>query len=350
MNRLKIILSPLAVIYFIITSFRNSLFKWGVLTQYKSSLPVLSIGNLSMGGTGKTPHVAFVLENTQHLKRAVISRGYGRKNKKLIEGNSAIHTSKDMGDEPMELLERFEGNHFKMIVEGKRAKALQHLESHDIPTDLVILDDGLQHQYAHRDLNVLLTEHNKPFYKDFVFPMGTLREHRNGAKRADIIIVTKCPENMSISDREEIISKITPYSSATVLFTKINHQGYLNRANEEIELNRHKHYLLVTGIANPKPLYKHLDDTNISYVPMKFPDHHNFSIKDLKEITEKSKDFEGIITTEKDWMRLRESLEILGKSKPIFRLKIGVEFIDAQQSKEFNEQLHSILLPRKKQN
>jgi len=295
-----------------------------------------------MGGTGKTPHVAFVLENIQTANTAVISRGYRRKSKQLIEGDKALHTSKDLGDEPMELLEKFEGNHFKMIVEGNRAKALKYLEQHDNHTDLVVLDDGFQHQYAQRDLNILLTEYNKPFYSDFVVPMGTLREQRNGAQRADIIIVTKCPEEVSLSNQKKIKNKITSYSSAKVLFSKIKYQGFLNQVDEKINLNLKKPYLLVTGIANPKLVYEYLKEVNILFETMKFSDHHNFSPKELKQIAEKSKKFEGIITTEKDWMRLREDTDLTTNSTPIFRLKIGVEFINTKQTEEFNNQINAL--------
>lgn len=343
MNLFKIILSPLALLYCLSTSFRNSLFNWGLLKQYRSSIPTLSIGNLSMGGTGKTPHVAFVLENTSNINTAVISRGYRRQSKKLIEGNKMLHSSKDLGDEPMELLEKFDGDDFKMIVEGNRAKALKYLEQQDSRTDLVVLDDGFQHQYAQRDLNVLLTEFNKPFYQDFILPMGTLRERRKGANRADIIIVTKCPENISQDDQKEIKTQITTYSSAKVLFSRIKYKGFLDRAEKDIKLEQNKMYLLVTGIANPNLIYKHLQDHNIKFESMKFADHHNFTSKELDQILKKSKNYNGLITTEKDWMRLREYPNITTSTAPIFRLKIGIEFINEEQNNEFNTQLNSLI-------
>ena len=185
-----------------------------------------------MGGTGKTPHVAFILENTSNINTAVISRGYRRQSKNLIEGNKTLHTSNDLGDEPMELLEKFDGDDFKMIVESSRAKALKYLEQQESRTDLVVLDDGFQHQYAQSDLNVLLTEFNKPFYQDFILPLGTLRERRKGANRADIIIVTKCPENISQDDQKEIKTQIAAYSSAKVLFSRIKYKGFLDRADK----------------------------------------------------------------------------------------------------------------------
>lgn len=347
MNLFKIILSPFGLLYHIITSLRNALFNWGLLKQYKSSIPVISVGNLSMGGTGKTPHVAFILENISNIKAAVISRGYRRKSKHLIEGKKNIHTSKDLGDEPMELLDKFEGDYFKMIVEANRTKALKYLEQHKDSTDLIVLDDGFQHQYAKRDLNILLTEFEKPFYKDFIVPIGTLREQRKGAQRADIIIVTKCPKNINSRDQKKIKTKISSYSSAKILFTKVEHQGFLNQTNENIKLNRIKKYLLITGIANPNPIYKHLNETKIGFDSMRFSDHHNFTSTELEQILKKSKNYEGLITTEKDWVRLREFEDLKTSSTPVFRLKIGTKFITQEQNDEFKQHIKSLIFHSK---
>ena len=324
-----------------ITSIRNALFKWGLLKRYKSSIPVVSIGNLSMGGTGKTPHVAFVLENLNGLNKAVISRGYGRKSKKLIEGNTKLHTSKDLSDEPMELLKRFEGKDFKMIVEGDRTKALKYLEQHKEKTDIVILDDGFQHQYAQRDLNILLTEYSKPFYIDFTAPMGTLRETRKGANRADIIIVTKCPEHVPIEIQNDFKNKIANYGSAKIFFSQIEYKGFLNSKDEKIELKTNKPYLLITGIANPKPIHNYLKETGIAFEALTFKDHHNFSKKEIQLIAEKSKNFEAVITTEKDWMRLRESELTSLTETNLLRLDMGIKIVGSEKQEEFLHQLGS---------
>ncbi|MCS5663004.1 MAG: tetraacyldisaccharide 4'-kinase [Flavobacteriales bacterium] len=339
MNLFKIILSPLALIYYIITSFRNAAFKWGLLKRYKSSIPVVSIGNLSMGGTGKTPHVAFVLENLNGLNKAVISRGYGRKSKKLIEGNTQLHTSNDLGDEPMELLKRFEGKDFKMIVEGDRTKALKYLEQHKEKTDVVILDDGFQHQYVQRDLNILLTEYSKPFYTDFTVPAGTLREPRKEADRADIIIVTKCPKHLPVEVQNDFKNKIANYGCAKIFFSQIEYKGFLNSTDEKIELKTNKPYLLITGIANPNPIHNYLKEIGLPFEAMTFKDHHNFNKKEIQLIAEKSKSFEGVITTEKDWMRLRESeLRSLTETN-LFRLEMGIKIMGSEKQEEFLHQL-----------
>ena len=343
MNLFRILVSPLALLYLTVTHIRNKLFNWGALKQYTSTIPVISIGNLSMGGTGKTPHVAYILEHFRKRHTTVISRGYRRKSKHLIEGNKELHTSQDLGDEPMELLDKFNGEHFKIIVENSRVKALKHIENQTQPTELILLDDGYQHRYADRHLNILLTEYNKPFYNDFVLPMGTLRESRTGAKRADVIVMTKCPKDISLDIQEKIKEKIKKYSSAIILFSQIEYDGFENQKDEVIKLNKDKTYLLVTGIANPQPIYQSLSDAMIQFESMKFPDHHHFSQKDLQNISQKAQEFEGIITTEKDWMRLRETDLIRSKSLDIFRIKMGVNFINPQQNKAFRDQLESVL-------
>ena len=340
---LKIITSPLALIYWLLSTSRNVLFKWGLLQQYKSHIPVVSVGNLCMGGSGKTPHVALILEYLTDYKKAVISRGYGRKNKGLIEANSIIHSTKDTGDEPMELLHKFEGTSFKMIIDGNRKNALKYLEMHKEKTDLVVLDDGFQHQYVKRDLNILLTDFSNPFYKDFVLPLGTLRERRKGAKRADIIIVTKCPKDLSPTLESKIKKRISFYSSATIYFTKITYEGLINHHNKITSLDSKKKYLLVTSIANPSSIYEYLNDNNIKFTARKFRDHHNFTKTQIQEITTTSAEHDAVITTEKDWMRLKETELVNAVSLDILRLRMKTKFIHSKENITFKDQVTSLI-------
>lgn len=340
---LKIITSPLALIYWLLSTSRNVLFKWGLLQQYKSHIPVVSVGNLCMGGSGKTPHVVLILEYLTDYKKAVISRGYGRKNKGLIEANSIIHSTKDIGDEPMELLHKFEDTSFKMIIDGNRKNALKYLEMHKEKTDLVVLDDGFQHQYVKRDLNILLTDFSNPFYKDFVIPLGTLREQRKGAKRADIIIVTKCPKDLSPALESKIKKRISFYSSATICFTKITYEGLINHHNKITSLDSKKKYLLVTSIANPSSIYEYLDDNNIQFTARKFRDHHNFTKTQIQEIITTSAEHEAVITTEKDWMRLKETELVNAVSIDILRLRMKTKFIHSKENITFKDQVTSLI-------
>ena len=340
MKLLRSILVPLGLIYAALMSIRNRLFEFGLLKQYKSTIPVISIGNLSMGGTGKTPHIAFLINILKHNKKAVLSRGYGRKRKDLIDANSKQHSSKDIGDEPSELLDKFESGKFKIIINANRKEALNYLEKQDKPPDIALLDDGFQHRYVQRDLNILLTDFRAPFYLDSVFPAGNLRESKEGAVRADIIIVTKCKSNLSSEKQTLIKSEIKTYSTAPVYFSCVKYLGLKNIKNKSIKLAPTGKYLLVTGIAFPQRIEEFMSSNKFYFEHLCYDDHHNFSEKEIKEIAKKSCKFDGIITTEKDWMRLRDNNLHQKTKTEIYRLQIEVKLIHSYDV--FIKQLNQI--------
>jgi tetraacyldisaccharide 4'-kinase len=335
MNRIKFFLSPFSFVYGMVTSVRNTCFDLGILKQYASKVPLISVGNLSMGGTGKTPHVAYISAVLSGKKIAVISRGYGRTNTNLILGDTSIHSTADIGDEPMELLKKFEGENFKMLVEADRKKALQYIEQKFPNTKLVILDDGFQHRYVKRTLNLLLTDYSKLFYNDYIVPVGTLRESRAGAKRADVIVVTKCNPSISFQEKNNIKMHLAKYTDAMVYFSKIEYKGFKNEHGYLLDPS--KTYLVITGIAKPDPIFKHLSEQSISFESLTFSDHHNFSSTDLNKIVLKSKAFSGIITTEKDWMRLKETKLKELSSLEIYRLEIGITIVGETEALEFEK-------------
>lgn len=340
MKLLRRILSPLRWIYATIMNIRNGLFKFGFFAQYKSTIPIISIGNLSMGGTGKTPHIIFLINKLKQQKKAVLSRGYGRKRKDLINGDLSKHSIKDIGDEPFELLEKFQSENFQVIINANRKQALNFLEKQQTPPDIVLLDDGFQHRYVQRDLNILLTDIQSPFYSDKVFPAGNLRENIEGAKRADLIIVTKCPKKLS-SEKQTIIKNIIKtFSEAPVYFSCIRYQGYKNIENRDIKLITNGEYLLITSIAFPKTIEEYLNSHEIYFEHISYRDHHNFSENEIKEIAKKSTKFDGIITTEKDWMRLRESNLHEQTKTAIYRLQIEIELLHSDE--QFMKQLNQI--------
>mgnify|MGYP003385476699 CR=1 FL=1 len=343
MNLITILLRILSNPYRLVTDLRNRLFNIGILNTYASSIPVISIGNLSMGGTGKTPHVAYLIEQFITKNTAVISRGYKRKSTGLIEGNHQTHTVRELGDEPMELLQLFHGPKFKMIVESSRKKALKYIEAQQSKTDLIILDDGYQHRYVHRDLNILLTDYNKPFFQDDIIPLGTLREIKENANRADVILVTKCPNNISEKIQNDFSSQISNYSTAKTFFTTIEYRGLINSNDELEQIDKTKKYLLITGIANPQPIYEYLAENKIHFAAKKYSDHHSFSKKEIQYIIKKSENCEAIITTEKDWMRLKETNLAEAISIEVLRLSIGIKFVDSEQDNTFNKLTKSLL-------
>jgi len=341
MNILKVLLSPLSIIYWMITSIRNIAFNLGLLKQYKSKTPVISVGNLSMGGTGKTPHVSYLTSLLSNYKVAIISRGYGRKRKDLIIADSKIHSTRDIGDEPMELLAKFEGDNFTMVVDGDRVKAIKRIEKEHAETQVIILDDGFQHRYVKRNLNLLLTDYNQLFYNDFIIPFGTLREPRKGVKRADAILVTKCRSFIDSKERAKIRTKLSKYSNSPVYFSKIGYEGFKNEKNKTI--NHNDSYLVVTGIAKPAPIFKYLKEQSIKFDSITFGDHHNFSTKEIKQIAKKSNLYKGIITTEKDWMRLKETKLKELCSVEIYRLQIEIHFLEDKDKLAFEKQINRLL-------
>lgn len=338
----KLLFKPLSAVYGTITSFRNKLFNYNILKAYRSKFRVISVGNLSVGGTGKTPHVAYILGLFPNKNKAVISRGYKRKSKGLIEGDSSIHNATLLGDEPLELLKKFEGTDFKIIVEAKRKKALQYLEAHQNPTDVVVLDDGYQHRYAARDINILLTTYQKPFYKDHLMPYGSLREAKEGAQRADIILISKSPYHIEKREQEKMRNEVAKYSNAKTFFTSIAYHGVINQNNENLEFDSSKKYFLVTGIANPQPIYDYLREKNVHFAAKKYSDHHYFTKKEVNYIMEKSVEYDAILTTEKDWMRIQNTGLHKGLKLDILRLNIGIKFVKKEQETDFKNLITSL--------
>ena len=344
-RKMKLRTSLLAVAsapYQLITHLRNFFFNKGILKQTESSISVISVGNLKMGGTGKTPHVAYLLDLLTPKNTSVISRGYKRATKGLIEG-SKTDSATTLGDEPLELLLRQPDSSFKMIVDSNRRNALNYLKLNHPTTDIAILDDGYQHRYVNRDANILLSEFNNPFFHDKIFPAGSLRERKQEAKRADIIIFTKCPSSITPAEIETYKLKTSKYSSAKIFFTETQNHGVLNKENKLEDLNKHKKYLLVTGIANPNPIYEFLASEKIHFAAKNYKDHHQFSKKDINDILKKMENCDALLTTEKDWMRLKETNLPQLISKEIFRLSIGIQFVGSEQSSIFSTYLNQLL-------
>lgn len=306
-NLLKILI-PLGWIYGGIMAIRNILFNLGIFKSYNSSLPTISVGNLSMGGTGKTPHVDFIIERLKSkYQLAVLSRGYGRRTKgflKVTEHSSA----ETVGDEPL-LYKLKHKDEIEVAVCESRTEGAKKLEQTN--ANLLVLDDAYQHRKIGRDCNILITTYQDPFFKDFVVPAGNLREFRIGKNRAQIIVVSKCPANISLEEKKRITERIKPSQHQTVFFSHITYDEIIPMGNSHMwdAENFPEEVLLVTGIANPTPLENELKK-KFKVELMSFPDHHNYSTNDLKKIHTIFDTFVGqkkaIITTEKDMMRLKQ--------------------------------------------
>lgn len=303
----RILLFPFAIIYGIGVWLRNWLYDKNILKSTSFGLPLISVGNLSVGGTGKSPMVEYLanLLRSQY-KIAILSRGYKRKTKGYALADQDT-TAIDIGDEPMQFYKKFPG--VPVAVGEKRIEAIPQL-LHDRPdTELIILDDAFQHREIEAGFNILLTEQGNLFTRDFFLPTGDLRDEKRSKKRADLIVITKCDPALDNEEKENLIKELSPTPHQKIYFTTIDYgQPYHIINRKRIELEEQTEVLLITGIANPRPLKEHLEDWVFSYHLMNYGDHHIFSIMDWREIKNKFDQIEAmnkiILTTEKDAMRL----------------------------------------------
>jgi len=314
---LRKILFPFSVIYDIVTSVRNFFFDKGIFKSKSYDLPVLAVGNLCVGGTGKSPMIEYLIRLLKEdFRVATLSRGYRRKSEGFVLG-STLSTAEDLGDEPMQFHQKFPD--IDVAVDADRQNGISQLLQ-EVTPDVILLDDAFQHRKVTAGFYMLLTKYDSLFVDDLILPAGNLRESKRGAKRADIIIVTKCPKDLSIEEQIKIREKISALPGQQVFFTCISYAKDVRRTNELKLLTSlgSLKFTLVTGIANPKPLVKHLNSLGLNFEHIAYKDHHNFSEKELGELSKK----QLIITTEKDYMRLKDSLT------NVFYLPIVTEFLN----------------------
>ena len=329
---LRRFLFPFSLIWWIITCVRNFLYDKSLLRSYTISGKSITVGNLSVGGTGKTPMVIYLTKLlSEKYEFQILSRGYGRKTNGYLLVNEN-HTAIDVGDEPLLYFNKFKKN-ITIAVSENRADGVQQLRKIQ-PKSVVILDDAFQHRKIKAGLSVLLTTHNSLFSNDFLLPAGNLRETRSGAKRSDIIVVTKCPKNITKIEKNKIKSALSKYNKS-IFFSSISYAYPISFGSTT---SCSKNILLVTGIAKPEPLIDFLSETSrVEHIS--FPDHHNFSVNEIQKIHEKIDTFVSenwsIITTEKDYMRLLPFKEKWGLSKyPWFYIPIE---LNIENENAFNQ-------------
>ncbi len=336
MNKIRKILHPISVIYGQITKLRNKMYDTGILKSTKFDIPVIVVGNLSVGGTGKTPQIEYLINLLKpNYKVAVLSRGYKRKSTgfKIADNYS---TSETIGDEPFQYYKKFKN--IIVCVDADRVNAIHRLKELETPPEIILLDDAFQHRKVQGGLTILLTPYNDLYVDDKMLPSGNLREKKEGAERAQIIIVTKCPDNVTEKEQHAIANRLHPTLYQTVFFSKINYSESIIKKEKVIFFNELKEYkiLLLTGIANPKPLVEYLEENNINFKHVKYPDHHDFSSNDIRTIKsdfEKIKaDKKLILTTEKDYVRLNHKIDTC-------YLGIKVSFVS--NGKDFDQLIHN---------
>jgi tetraacyldisaccharide 4'-kinase len=340
-----ILLFPLSILYGLILGIRNFLFDKNIFHSQTFSFPVISIGNLNLGGVGKTPHIEYLinlLKNDYNI--ATLSRGYKRKTKGFVIAN-AKSSVEDIGDEPLQFKHKFKN--IVVAVDEKRVNGIIKIKELKPETNLILLDDAYQHRKVQPGFNILVTDYNKMYTSDYVFPSGELREFRSGSDRADIIIVSKTKKDLSLSDKNKVIKVLKPKFYQKVYFTYIEYGGLIPFTTKSKELlhNFDKTYsiLLFTGISNAIPLKNKLEKEYSSLTHIKFPDHHNFNLSDINQIKERfivmKENNKIIITTEKDIMRLslpKNLAEI--QDIPIFYIPIEIKF-HGNDKTEFDTQI-----------
>lgn len=292
--------------YGLINHIRNLLFDKGVLKTLSHDTAVISVGNLKAGGTGKTPFVEYLLRLlASSYNIAVISRGYGRKTKgyRLVDPQGR---AEEFGDEPLQMAKKFPNVLFAVC--ESRNKAIEIIEAEYPAINLVLLDDAYQHRYTARDFNILLTEYNRPFFKDRVLPFGLLREYRQGYKRADCIVVTKCPP-LEERERKDFAEKLKPLPDQRIFFSEIHYRlpYLLNDESRKLNLSEHS-VVLFTGISNNSHIISYLKSKTLLLGTISYNDHHNFSQRDrlhiLQEFRKLGKADSILLTTEKDAGRI----------------------------------------------
>jgi tetraacyldisaccharide 4'-kinase len=319
---LRNILIPVVPAYHGITWLRNYGYDNNILKSKAYNFPVICVGNLSVGGTGKTPMIEYLIRLLKDDYRiATLSRGYGRKTNGFIiaDENAAAQS---IGDEPYQFYKKF--NNIIVSVGEDRQGAIENILELPQPPQILLLDDAFQHRKVSAGMNILLTSYNDLYVNDMVLPTGNLREPKSGARRANVIIVTKCPENITFEEQETIKTALNIDAHQQLFFSTISYADNVISSSSKIALEdlKHKTFTLITGIANPKPLVDYLKSREFEFNHKAFKDHHDFTKDDITTLKQE----ELIITTEKDYVRLDDKLE----SDRLFYLPITSKIFNAE--------------------
>jgi tetraacyldisaccharide 4'-kinase len=356
----NILLYPVAALYGLITGFRNFLYDSGVLTSESFPVPVICVGNITVGGTGKTPHTEYLLELLEkNFRVAVLSRGYKRKTRdfRLATPHSTVD---EIGDEPCQVSRKFPET--LVAVDRERAGGIKRILETDPGIDSIILDDGLQHRSVTPGLSILLSDFERPYFRDHMLPYGNLREYRSNMSRADIIVITKCPKNLNPIQRRLIVKEVRKAAYQNLYFTSISYKAprpvYENNVAERRQLDLRKcsgcGIVLVTGIANPKPLRDYLGKFFSEITELNYPDHHSFRGDDISAISDAfgrlNSSIKYILTTEKDAIRLREFSDIEEPVRSsLYYVPVGIHFLN-EAKEEFDNLIIDYVRKNKRNN
>ncbi len=313
MKTLRYFLFPFSILYGIITWLRNKCYDFAVFKSFLFEIPIITVGNLSVGGTGKTPQIEYLIRLLKSHKRvAVLSRGYKRKTSGFLLAKKG-HNASDLGDEPFQYFRKFP----KIIVavDENRVRGIQYLIKLINPPEVILLDDAFQHRSVKPGLSILLTAFNDLFVDDFMLPSGNLREYASGANRADIIVVTKSPAIISDENQLKIKNRLNISKNQQIYFSTVSYNEILSGGKEKLTISNLKDYevILISGIANPNPLLSFLKSQEISFKHLEFSDHHHFTSQEIAQIKVEFNKINAekkiILTTEKDYVRTFANLE-----------------------------------------
>ena len=333
MSNKRLYLFPAALAYGLITKLRNAFFRVGILKEFNfEDVLVVGVGNLTVGGTGKTPMVEYLIRNLADDYRVVVlSRGYGRKSKGF-HIVSPTDTSEYSGDEPVQMASKFKN--INVVVQEDRRKGINNILYHFPYTQIIILDDSFQHRWVKPDINILLTDYYNLYFEDYLLPMGSLREHRYGSKRADFIVVTKCDKTISPITKRYVKDNIKPTNHQKLLTSYISYdelEHYEGSKFFEFDKKKHNTAICFSGIANNDLFSGKIKTLFADVEEIEFRDHHDYSVYEVANIVKKHHDKYGskkvVVTTEKDLMRLKnEKFGALLKEVPLFYLPMKFEF------------------------
>ena len=335
----KIILFPFACLYGLIIGMRNKLFDWKIIRSKSFDIPIISIGNLSAGGTGKTPHTEYLAELLKSkYKVAILSRGYRRKTKGFIMVTPE-HTQVDIGDEPMQYLKKFPD--VVLAVDENRKRGISRILAEKPYTQVILLDDAFQHRYVKPGKSIILTDYHHLYVDDYLLPTGRLRERAKGARRADLIIVTKTPKVLSPITRRNIVKELKPQHHQSLLYSYVAYDIPVPLkicTNQTPAASKYNYIIMVAGVANSYPFQEYLRGLCNELIVIDFHDHHQYTTIDLEKI---SREYQSIIskdkvifTTEKDATRLdKEEFSSYMEMLPVFYIPIRIKFHDCDELK-----------------
>lgn len=348
-NRRSFFLYPLSILYRIVTDIRNILYDTGILHSEKFDIPVICIGNITVGGTGKTPHAEYLISLLRNdFKVALLSRGYKRRSKgfRIASQSSTIL---EIGDEPLQIFNKFPD--ILVAIDSDRVNGIKTIMKEQPGTDLIILDDGFQHRSVKPGLSILLTDYSRVLTRDYLMPFGNLRENRNNRKRAGVIVVSKTPGTSMEAEKNRITGELKTDERQKLFFSSVE---YGNLSPVFVTFSSEKPLpakpdqqvygaVVVTGIAAPGPLIEYLERSFREIIHLCFPDHHYYSENDIRKIGKAFKNLKSsekmIITTEKDAVRLREFSNIDDSLKSaLYFIPVGIGFPDGDK-REFDKMI-----------